>query len=97
MYNYKSLCGMYYPMSYHFVNAKKRLSLMPKRLKFSEQYISETDDPPVPPCPSSSEDESEDEDYAPPEDVSDDDGSDTDTDSDYERPDDEEVILKKDT
>ncbi len=89
---------MWYVLSYvlSFCKCEKEIEFDAETIEVLRAIYQETDDPPVPPCPSSSEDESEDEDYAPPEDVSDDDGSDTDTDSDYERPDDEEIIIKKD-
>ncbi len=45
---------------------------------------------------SDSEESSEDEDYTPPQEINEDDGSDTDTDSEYERPEDEEIIIKRD-
>ncbi len=45
---------------------------------------------------SDSEESSEDEDYTPPQEIDEDDGSDTDTDSEYERPEDEEIIIKRD-
>jgi len=45
---------------------------------------------------SSSEESSEDEDYTPPDNIDEDDGSDTETESDYERPEDEEIIIKRD-